>query len=179
MAHTAEQDFCIFVKNTFPEYFVGKRVLDVGSWDVNGNNRFLFTDCEYTGLDAGPGKNIDIVCLAHEYAAPDGAYDLVISTEMLEHDMKWDLSLKNMLRLVKPDGLLLITCAAPGREEHGTTKFGHWHPCSDVGPEWADYYHNISAEEFKLALDPDKHFSKYFLYTNSSPCDLYFAGFKL
>ncbi len=152
MAHTAEQDWCLFVKNTFPEYFVNKKVLDVGAWDVNGNNRFLFTDCEYVGLDAGPGKNIDIVCLAHEYDAPDG--------------------------IIKPDGFLLITCAAPGREEHGTTKFGHWHPCSDL-PGWADYYKNITTEDVKSALEPDKNFYKYFLYLNDLPKDLYFAGFKL
>lgn len=177
MAHTAEQDFCIFVKNTFPEYFIGKKVLDVGAWDVNGNNRFLFTDCEYTGLDAGPGKNIDIVCLAHEYDAPDGSYDLLISTEMLEHDVMWEKSLKNMLRLVKSGGMLLITCAAPGREEHGTTKFGHWHPCSDIAG-WADYYKNLDAEDVKKALEPEKNFTKFFLYINDAPKDLYFAGIK-
>lgn len=177
MAHTAEQDWCIFVKNTFPEHFVNKKVLDVGAWDVNGNNRFLFTDCDYKGLDAGPGKNIDIVCLAHEYDAPDGSYDLLISTEMLEHDREWFKSLQNMLRLVKSGGMLLITCAATGREEHGTTKFGHWHPCSDL-PGWADYYYNLTAEDVKSALDPDKNFSKYFLYLNDLPKDLYFAGIK-
>lgn len=177
MAHTAQQDFCVFIRNTYPAYFIGQKVLDVGSWDVNGNNRFLFKDCEYTGLDIGPGKNVDIYCSAHEYAAPDGSYDFIISTEMLEHNVEWEKSLKNMLRLLKSSGMMLITCAAPGREEHGTAILGHWHPCSDL-PGWADYYKNITEDDIRSTLEPDKNFAKYFLYINTLPHDLYFAGIK-
>jgi hypothetical protein len=85
MAHPEQRNFCEKVLNKFPEYFKNKRVLDVGSFDVNGNNRFLFTDCEYIGIDVGAGTNVDIVCKTHELDL--GTYDVIISTECFEHDM--------------------------------------------------------------------------------------------
>ena len=40
--HVQARDFTLFVKNILTSFFVNKRVLDVGSGDINGNNRFLF-----------------------------------------------------------------------------------------------------------------------------------------
>ena len=45
--HIEARDFTVFVKRIFGDYFMNKRVLDVGSGDINGNNRFLFENCEY------------------------------------------------------------------------------------------------------------------------------------
>ncbi len=42
-----QQQFMQNVRDRFPEKFSGVRVLDVGSLDINGNNRFIFTDYEY------------------------------------------------------------------------------------------------------------------------------------
>jgi hypothetical protein len=36
----------VFCKNILPDFFINKRVLDVGSGDINGNNRFLFENCD-------------------------------------------------------------------------------------------------------------------------------------
>jgi len=35
MAHIEQKDFCIKIKNQFPSYFIDKKVLDVGSLDIN------------------------------------------------------------------------------------------------------------------------------------------------
>ena len=56
MAHIEQIIFCIKVKNMFPSYFKNIDVLDVGSLDLNGSNRYLFENCRYTGIDIGPGK---------------------------------------------------------------------------------------------------------------------------
>jgi hypothetical protein len=40
--HGQARDFTLFVKSIFSSYFINKCVLDVGSGDINGNNRFLF-----------------------------------------------------------------------------------------------------------------------------------------
>ena len=53
MAHKAQREFCDSVRVKYPEMFKGKKVLDVGSLDNNGNNRFLFENCEYIGIDVG------------------------------------------------------------------------------------------------------------------------------
>jgi hypothetical protein len=47
MAHFYQQDFCTRVRSKHPQFFVGinkepLQILDIGSQDINGNNRFLF-----------------------------------------------------------------------------------------------------------------------------------------
>lgn len=51
MAHPEQVEFCTRIKNKFPDFFKNKNVLDVGSLDINGNNRYLFQNCSYTGVD--------------------------------------------------------------------------------------------------------------------------------
>ena len=89
--------FCRMVKLKFPHYFRGIMVLDVGSFDVNGNNRHLFQDCQYVGVDVGEGPNVDVVSLAHEYQAPRESFDVVISTECFEHDMYYRRTLTHIV----------------------------------------------------------------------------------
>src|SRR5262245_19019640 len=177
MAHQEQINFCTSVLNKHPDLFKDKKVLDMGSFDVNGNNRYLFTGGTYTGVDAGPGKNVDVVSLAHEFDAEDESYDFVVSTEMLEHDMHWVLSLQNMFRVLKKGGMLLITCAGEGREEHGTIRqVGHWHPAfAHAG--FNEYYMNLTENDFrKVFTDTETFFSEYAFEYNPKSCDLYFYG---
>jgi hypothetical protein len=46
MAHESQQNFVSRVKSRFPDSFSGKRVLEVGSLDINGSVRSLFVGCE-------------------------------------------------------------------------------------------------------------------------------------
>ena len=46
MAHHAQQEYCKSIKQMFPNLFTGK-VLDIGSMDINGNNRYLFENFEF------------------------------------------------------------------------------------------------------------------------------------
>ena len=82
MAHPQQQEFCKRMSDLFPQYFTGKKVLDIGSLDINGNNRFFLTNCNYIGLDVGEGPNVDVIQVAHLYDAPDEQFDLIISTEV-------------------------------------------------------------------------------------------------
>ena len=59
--HIEARNFTIFVQNTFPFFFKNKRVLDVGSGDINGNNRFLFENCSYEGNDVYNAPNVTVV----------------------------------------------------------------------------------------------------------------------
>ena len=90
MAHLQQQTFFCNVKKRFPQYFSGKRVLDCGSQNLpgagSGDARYLFDNCEYIGIDIGPGENVDVVSLIHEYDEPDESFDVVISGEAFEHD---------------------------------------------------------------------------------------------
>ena len=173
MAHQAQQEYCKSVKNRFPHLFTGS-VLDVGSMDINGNNRYLFDNFDYTGIDIGQGKNVDFVVSGNLFRS-EKKFDVIISTECFEHDEYWQQTLKNVINnLLKEGGLFLFSCAAPGRPEHGTKKTS-----PNDSPFTTDYYRNLSEEDIRSVLDCDKIFSNYKFKTRKEfPQDLYFYGIK-
>ena len=174
MAHREQREWCELVKYAHPEYFIGTNVLDIGSLDINGNNRYLFEQCDYTGIDIGAGLNVDVVCSGHLFKSDD-LFDVVISTECFEHDEYWQQTLKNVINnLLKEGGLFLFSCAAPGRPEHGTKKTS-----PKDSPFTTDYYRNLSEEDIRSVLDCDNIFSNYKFKTRKEfPQDLYFYGIK-
>lgn len=181
MAHWQQRDYCSKIRDMFPQYFVGKKVLDIGSLDINGNNRFLFTDCDYFGLDVGEGPNVDIISVGHQYDAPDETFDTIISTEVFEHDMFYEDTIKNIIRMLKPGGAFIFTCASTGRPEHGTRESDGSYAAPlliQISEKWSDYYKNITEEhvrnvkEFNIAF-PDGMFEYH-----EDPGDLYFFGVK-
>ncbi len=116
MAHKTQIEWCKRVKKKYPECFVNKRVLDIGSLDVNGNNKGLFENCDYVGLDIIEGPNVDVVSIAHEFNS-DELFDVVLSTNSFEHDMYFEFTLKKMIALLKPSGLMFC-CGSSGHKEH-------------------------------------------------------------
>ena len=94
MAHTEQRNFCKSVKAKYPDFFKNKKVLDIGSLDINGSNRDLFENCDYIGLDVGEGKNVDIISIGHLFNGPDNHFDTIISTEVFEHDMFYEETVK-------------------------------------------------------------------------------------
>jgi SAM-dependent methyltransferase len=176
MAHPEQQQFMLSVKKMFPERFKGCRVLDVGSLDLNGNNRYLFTNYTYVGVDIGPGKNVDVVCKGHEYK-DDKLFDIVISSECFEHDQYWNLTIQNCIDMLKPGGLFLFSCATTGRPEHGTSRvYPQDSPfTSNTGN---DYYMNLTEKDVTDKIDMSQ-FSEYeFQAREIWPQDLYFYGIK-
>lgn len=142
--------------------------------NINGSPRKFFYNLwkgSYTGMDIAPGKGVDRIGYIH-FEAP-GQYDVVLSTEMLEHDQYWNLSLKAMYDNLKPGGLLIITCAGPHRAPHGVS----WaHPL--LSPATNDYYRNLSMADFMEVLPPEL-FSPYRLRYANGMEDLQFMGIKL
>lgn len=175
MAHKQQADFCLYVKGLYPHLFDEVDVLDVGSLDVNGNNRYLFDNYSYTGIDLGEGPNVDIVSKGHEYK-PNKQFDVVISTECFEHDMHWKETIKNCVELTKSGGLFIFTCASTGRPEHGTSRSLDWaSPFSHL--QFNDYYKNLTEDDIMEVLDPLDFTEIYFEY-NKKAADLYFYGIK-
>ncbi len=87
-----------------------KATLEIGSSDVNGSVRGFFTG-SYTGVDLLPGPGVDLVV---ESGRPlpfaDDSFDVVVTTEMLEHDPRpWE-TMREIGRLLRPSGVLLLTC---------------------------------------------------------------------
>lgn len=98
------------------------RVLDVGSLDVNGSakDRVIGFCSEYIGVDMRPGKGVDIVLKAEDVLATFGkeTFDVVVSTEMMEHVRNWYMAIYNMVIVLKPGGIMALTTRSPGFGRH-------------------------------------------------------------
>lgn len=95
----------------------GSKVLDVGAGSCP--YRHLFAHCDYRTQDVallqgeqlrhgGYGK-IDYVGDAAAIPAPDGLFDAILCTEMLEHHPEPIRVVKELGRLLRPEGVLLLT----------------------------------------------------------------------
>lgn len=109
------------------------QILDVGSADINGSLRPIFErdGWEYCGVDLAAGKNVDRV-LSSPYEWPEldsDAYDVVVSSQTLEHVPKPWRWLPELVRVVKPGGLVYVC----------TPHTIHYHPYPvDCWRAWPD-----------------------------------------
>jgi SAM-dependent methyltransferase len=178
--HIQAENFTKFVKTILPYYFIDKRVLDVGSGDINGNNRYLFENCVYDGNDVIDAKNVTIVSKTKDIGFEDNTFDTIISTECFQHDCEYNESFKKIYKMLKPNGLFLFTCASTGRPEHGTMRSTPFDSYGTLGCliDMCDYYKNISEEDLNNVLELNELFCVWDTYYNSFTCDLYFLGIK-
>lgn len=175
--HAEQFEYVRGIREKHPFYFLYRKVLEIGSLNINGTIRVLFEKCDYFGIDVGPGKDVDCICLGHEFNKPDNFYDVVISCETLEHDPHWKLTFKNMIRLCKPGGIVIVTCATTGRKEHGTLASEPQSSPNTVKLGW-EHYKNLTEQDLKEDNNLDDLFYFYHFETNRSSHDLYFYGIK-
>ena len=175
MAHAGQLRFVEQVAGFFPAYFSGVRVVEIGSLDINGSVRKLFTSpARYVGLDLEPGPGVDVTCLGHQFTTDSGTWDTALSCESFEHDPHFRDTFENMARLVRPGGLVLFTCATTGRPEHGTERSSPGSSPFTVKRGW-EYYRNVTERDF----DPvvlEGLFDGYAFFVSFQSADLYFAG---
>jgi SAM-dependent methyltransferase len=188
MAHKEQIDYVNRIKEKFPHYFSNKKVLGIGTFNVCGTEEQYFDNCDYQGLDLGPGEGVDIVCPAQDYDAPDETFDVIISCECWEHNPFYKESIQNAVRMIKSGGFFIFTCATTGRPVHGVKsleeesklKFDNWKTMPNVLREnWDnEYYKNLTEEDIRECIDIDRLFSEYKFEVEENHCDLYFWGIK-
>ncbi|ARF10345.1 methyltransferase domain [Hokovirus HKV1] len=178
--HEQAKHFTLFVKSILPEYFKNKVVLDVGSGDINGNNRFLFEDCQYDGNDVINAPNVTVVSKTKDLTFDNEHFDTICSTECFEHDPEYAESFTKIYNMLKKDGLFFFTCASTGRPEHGTRRTSPHDSYGTMGnvDNMIDYYKNLTVEDLNEVLNLNELFSVWSSYYNAYTRDLYFVGIK-
>ncbi len=177
MAHPEQAEFFSGVRTHYPASFQHARVLEVGSLDINGSVRELFTDCRYTGVDLQLGPGVDLACQGQLLEFATGHFDTAISAECLEHNPFWRETVANMLRMTRPGGLLLISCATTGRLEHGTTRTNPDASPFTSAEKW-EYYENLTAGDLESSLNLAGWLADWASWVNFITRDLYFVGLR-
>ncbi|MBR9693069.1 class I SAM-dependent methyltransferase [Candidatus Woesearchaeota archaeon] len=83
------------------------RILDVGCGDKIYES--IFPKAEYLGVDNDPNSKADIVCDASKLPYKNGAFDLVICSEVLEHVYNPDKVISELLRVCKKGGQIYLS----------------------------------------------------------------------
>ena len=101
----------------------GKRVIEVGAQNIDGSLRpgiEALGPKEYIGIDLVMGRGVDEVCDANDMLRRFGpeSFDLLVSTEMIEHARDWRNVIANFKGVVRRGGFLLLTTRSPGFRVH-------------------------------------------------------------
>lgn len=120
------------------------RILDMGGANVNGTvHDLLPAGATIDVLDIEDGPGVTIVADARDYRA-DEPYDMVISTELLEHVDGWEKVVNTALFNLKPGGWFVGTAASLGRPEHGAR--------GAAAPAAGEHYTNVIPGDLRRAL---------------------------
>ncbi|HEY5847032.1 MAG TPA: class I SAM-dependent methyltransferase [Microlunatus sp.] len=110
-------------------------VVDFGSRSATnpeGTHTDLFAryDCSFTGVDILAGPGVDVV-MKKPYRIPlkSNSVDLIISGQTFEHIPFFWVSFLEMIRILKPGGLIFITAPSRGHE-HATMDLWRYYPDS-------------------------------------------------
>ena len=102
----------------------GRDVLEVGAYDVNGSIRphaESLAPRSYIGVDIAEGPRVDRVLDATRLIETFGreSFDVVVTTEMVEHVRDWRTVMANLKGVLRPGGHLLVTTRSAGFPYHG------------------------------------------------------------
>lgn len=143
------------------------RAIDVGGANWNGSARPHLPNAHWTVLDMEPTQIPDDWT---EYIVADATtfrglvrYDVVLSTELLEHVENWPAVVETLAHLVTDDGIVLITCASTGRPMHGAT--------GTPLPLNGEWYGNVDVPDLEVELM--KHFKSFWTHFQPLPGDAY------
>lgn len=162
----------------------GKFVLDVGARDLNGSARELvaqFKPKEYVGVDIEAGPGVDQIIPADKLidSFGEGIFDVVITTEMLEHVQDWKTVVHNLKAVLGPGGVLYITTRSKGFPYHEYPG-DHWrYELADMQAIFEDFDITVLESDpsepgvfmkaFKPADFMEVDLSGYELYSMQSP----------
>ncbi|CAH8772520.1 class I SAM-dependent methyltransferase [Paenibacillus dendritiformis] len=89
-------------------------IYEFGSYQVEGQVGFAdlrpyFPGKTYVGCDMRPGTGVDLILDLHQIALPDETAGMVLSLDTLEHVEDPRLALTEIHRILKPNGIVIIS----------------------------------------------------------------------
>lgn len=142
-----------WIESSFNNWVGDKKdlnVLEIGSLDINGSVRSIFTNHArtYLGIDPQAGPGVDYVCDASLFDTGP-IWDVVVCAEVFEHAPVWREIVERAHGNLVEGGIFIATMAGEGRAPHSAI---------DENPirDW-EYYENVTGPELKKAL---KKFAK-------------------
>lgn len=155
-----------------------EHALDIGGQDVNssaqGIHPHALFDVDYWDvLDIYPGDSVTIVADGTTWRRPthQKPYDLVLTTETLEHVEDWQGILETCSAALGTGGVLVGTWAGEGRPPHSSV--GHPDPFV-----LGEHYANVTAGEVENFLREAKLFAYWELVENTNHGDVYLYAVK-
>jgi len=157
-----------WIENSLSKIPAGSKILDAGAGECQfkkfcSHLKYVSQDfAQYTGegnigLQTGTWDNTKLDIISDITAIPveDGAFDAVMCTEVLEHVPDPVAALKELNRVLKPGGYLLITAPfaslthfAPYHFASGLSRFFYEHHLKEMNYNIEDLTHNGNYFEF-------------------------------
>ncbi len=96
----------------------GSLILDIGSLNVNGNAAQVLPVT--VGVDMREGKGVDLVCNGEDLLKhfDKNYFDVIVTTDTLEHVKYWREFLIGAWSVLKPDGIFIATIASKRKGRH-------------------------------------------------------------
>jgi SAM-dependent methyltransferase len=111
-----EDPYYLVYKNLFADLEKASKhaqgaLLDIGCGNKPYERMFEGKIASYTGCDVEQSseRKVDIICPATAIAAPDGSYDTVISTQVIEHVADHQSLLREAHRILRSPGVLILS----------------------------------------------------------------------
>jgi len=138
--HASVHEF--FKNKTNRTIFKGKTILEVGALDINGTVRPFVESHDptlYLATDFMAGPGVDQVVAAEKLVETFGknSFDVVVSTEMLEHAENWRECINNMKDVTQE--YLIITARGPGFPLHSYPDDWWRYTTEDMARIFADF----------------------------------------
>jgi SAM-dependent methyltransferase len=128
---------------------------DIGSFNYNGSYRDLFRQPQwsYCGVDLDAGPNVDVVLTSpYKFPFDDAHFDVIVSGQAFEHVKFFWLTWMEMVRTLKPGGLIFLIAPSRGPEHRYPVDCWRFYPdgyralaeyagieCLEARTDWAAY----------------------------------------
>lgn len=147
--HVNEEARQRWLQQTLSRLAAGSRLLDAGAGELRNQPlcvhlKYVSQDiCQYEGKGDAQGlqtgtwdtSQIDLVCDITQIPEPDSSFDAVLCSEVLEHLPDPLKALDEFSRLLKPDGILILTAPFASM-----VHFAPYHYATGFSRYWYEYH---------------------------------------